>query len=564
MSNITKNGAPDKNTAGAVGDLYTNTITGNIYECVCVYEIISGDEIRYEYDWVLINTEITDDEIAETINYTKTNVEKLVKKEIISVQDYGAVGDKVNDDTQAIKDALKNGRYVTAKGEKHYIITDTIVIPQHATLDFNNAYVTFMGENACFQLKQASAIKNVRINISAGLLLTKSAIYIDGNDIFHVGHSTTPNIEGVSIEQHANGEEDIAYRNNIGIWLNANQQTPNTSCCISGVLVEKIKAKLLKHVIYLSVKDAVDNTGSVYISSNTFRDILAYNCKCFIKDEILEDSSTNASVGSNIYDNLHLQPHDGMETCYMDVCGSGNSFVNPIFWDNDRPSNKTDQIIIRGDYNYISGVMAPSITTDYVNNMGSYNFYQGSTYGAPAQYFGGNYVSERGYQKKWRGMSLRTEHIYHTQISSINSGTIEGSNDVESMFMPLTYGDLAQGYTCIRFKSIGTCDETTQVRRFWLGLHDSNYICGGSLAEGYAAGYDCDCLFAIRKYDTYAEVLMHIKVVIKDSIIMNKVYSEKKYNITNDMIINPRLRLGSTNAGGITQIYQEIRMIFHE
>ena len=148
-------------------------------------------------------------------------------------------------------------------------------------------------------------LKNVKININSGVLLNKSVIYINGNDVFHVGWTHTPNIENISIEDK-NTVGTPYYRQNIGIWLDASQNEANATCCVTGVLVENVKAILLKHIIYMSVGDKPSNSINVYITSNTFRNILGYNCACFIKDEIISDNSGKVGVGSNVYDNLSV------------------------------------------------------------------------------------------------------------------------------------------------------------------------------------------------------------------------------------------------------------------
>lgn len=504
------------------------------------------------------------DVVEADLEEANLQLARIDKKEFVSIMDYGAIGDKNNDDTQAIINALSKGRYVTAKGEKHYIISGVITIPKHVTLDFNNAYVTFMGNNACFKLKQSSSLKNVRINIPAGLVLSKSVIYIDGNDVFHVGYSTTPNIENISIDQAVSSSEDIAYRKNIGIWLDASQNKINTSCCISGVLFQNIKATLLKHVIYLSAKDQPGNTSFVYITSNTFKNILAYNCACFIKDEVIEGSTEKAMVSSNVYENLHFQPADDIETCYIDICGEGNSFLNPIFWDNSRPSNVTNQIIIRGNHNHISGPKIPPYKSSYVNIIGEYNFYHGNTYGMPTQYYGGKYISGRGYQKEWKNKLLPMEYIYSKAITSIKSGTIEGSNDTITIEMPLTFGELGEGYTNIKLYSVGTCDKTTEVRRFWAGLGDNNYFVGASSQELYAESYECEVNYSIRKYaEKYAKVVVSTVYCIGGTRII-KIRNETIYDITDETVINPRLLIGSTSKGNIEQLYYDIKISFHE
>lgn len=498
------------------------------------------------------------------INNINNQIDYINNKEIVSIIDFGAVGDKLNDDTEAIKKALKKGRYVTAKGEKHYIISDLIEIPEHVTLDFNNAYVTFIGSNACFQLKRSSSIKNVRINIKSGLVLNKSVIYLDGNDVFNVGWSHTPYIDNISITQEGSSG-DVSYRSNVGIWFDNRQKIANNRCCITGVLVKNVKAVLLKHIIYITVSDQINNTSNVFVTSNTFDSIMGYNCTCFIKDEIIIGSTSKASVGSNVYNNLHLQPADDIYTQYIDISGRGNSFTNALFWDNERPSNKTDQVVIRGDYNYISGSVIPPYKTGYVNIIGKYNYYQGFTYGIPTQYFGGKYISGRGYQKEWKEKLLPMEYTYDKSLKNVTSGLIENSSDTVAVEIPLTYGDIGYGTTKISIESIGTCEKTTEIRRFWCSYGDTKYYCGGSSASAYGDNYKCNVEYIIRKYnENYVDIIVQLVYTIGSTERVCKLKTDRKYNITDNTQINPKLLMGSTSNANMTQLYHDIKIDFHE
>ena len=61
MAEISKAGIPGKNTVGALGDIYINTITGDRYKLVYIYTTTSDDDVVVEYDWELIINEISAD-----------------------------------------------------------------------------------------------------------------------------------------------------------------------------------------------------------------------------------------------------------------------------------------------------------------------------------------------------------------------------------------------------------------------------------------------------------------------------------------------------------------------
>ena len=52
MAEINKSGAPDKNTAGQLGDIYTDISTGKKYKltCICRTTTYDGDTIDYEWE----------------------------------------------------------------------------------------------------------------------------------------------------------------------------------------------------------------------------------------------------------------------------------------------------------------------------------------------------------------------------------------------------------------------------------------------------------------------------------------------------------------------------------
>lgn len=52
MAEIKGVGAPNRNTAGAIGDIYTDTETGYRYKCVFAYR--TGDNGEFECDWKII------------------------------------------------------------------------------------------------------------------------------------------------------------------------------------------------------------------------------------------------------------------------------------------------------------------------------------------------------------------------------------------------------------------------------------------------------------------------------------------------------------------------------
>lgn len=72
------------------------------------------------------------------------NVEKL--RDIVSVLDYGAVGNGIADDTAALQAAFNSGRaLVTFEPGANYRITNTVTVPPLVSVDFQTAKITYAG-----------------------------------------------------------------------------------------------------------------------------------------------------------------------------------------------------------------------------------------------------------------------------------------------------------------------------------------------------------------------------------------------------------------------------------
>lgn len=78
----------------------------------------------------LKNTNVNDSLIS--ISTSRSLIDKL--SDIVSVKDFGAVGDAVTDDTASFKNALASGSNYVFVPVGNYYLTDTIVIPAHTSL----------------------------------------------------------------------------------------------------------------------------------------------------------------------------------------------------------------------------------------------------------------------------------------------------------------------------------------------------------------------------------------------------------------------------------------------
>lgn len=61
MAYITQSGAPNKQTTGAVGDIYIDSDTGKQYTLVAIYATTTKDKTVTDYEWNTITTASTGD-----------------------------------------------------------------------------------------------------------------------------------------------------------------------------------------------------------------------------------------------------------------------------------------------------------------------------------------------------------------------------------------------------------------------------------------------------------------------------------------------------------------------
>lgn len=535
-----------------------------------IYDLLNGDLIKginqQLEKWLNDGTfqNLVNNKIFNELN---NKLDNLLNMEV-NIISYGAIGDKINDDTMAIKSAIKNGRYITCNPSKHYIITDIIEVPKYVTLDFKNAHITLMGANACFKMNAYSKILNARIHINSNIKLQNSVIYIRGDEIIDVGWDEVIDIRNISIEQEGSITSN-GYKENIGLWLDCRQTNINSRSVISGILVDNLKGVKLKHLIYNCVSGITGSTEKSYITSNTFNNLSGYNCKCFIKDEII--GSVNGgngvdqmvSLGANNYNNLHFQPEDNLETQYIDLCGDGNNIISAYFWDNSRPSNQENQIVLRGNFNYIQGAVMPPYPSIYWSNLGQYNTIIGKTYGIPTHYEGGQFIAERNLHRKWGGNNYNiTRFNLYKSVATKKAGSITNNEDTPIIDLNINWSDLPVGTNIIDLNAMGTGLSTNKEnRRIWIKINN-NFKCGGSHPDNtYCTEWECDGKIVIRKYlEGYADIRIKLKSIYS-GYILNKHTSYRLYNNEVTEIINIQLVIGSDVENEMICNYAESNMM---
>lgn len=71
MASIEKVGAPDIHTVGSVGDICTDTATGNKYKCTAVITSTAYKETEKSYSWELVKSEGGSSAVSPTISISE-------------------------------------------------------------------------------------------------------------------------------------------------------------------------------------------------------------------------------------------------------------------------------------------------------------------------------------------------------------------------------------------------------------------------------------------------------------------------------------------------------------
>lgn len=156
-----------------------------------------------------------------TAELSRTVESKL--RETVSVKDFGAVGDGIADDTDAIQDALDSGTEINLISGENYYVSTAITISSDTIINGNGATITGNG-NHIFDLANAALkISNTRFDdISTG---TSQGFAI---------YSTSTGIDNTIINQCSFGRTSIVLRDDASDGVANNRNIRITDCTFNG------------------------------------------------------------------------------------------------------------------------------------------------------------------------------------------------------------------------------------------------------------------------------------------------------------------------------------------
>lgn len=278
MASITKNGAPSKHTVGAVGDTCTNTLTGDVYECVYVYKFVIGDKIRYEYEWEKINKTNNDGS-----GYEETDAR-------LDALEAGRVTDKqeINAKVEALEDTVVSNKDATD--------LDIYRIDQHMTLldkkiDDGVAEVYGVAETVDGKIAEVEADvdefeRNLNTDVQQFKIDTNAAMTAHKNEVSEV-------VEGFNSQLAQNAE-----KNKINIFTHVENENSNITELLNNLFKnENICIDLMNGKFVISDEVTMSYNSSII---NGTLDITSNGClsinKSFCKVENINFNGFNSEV----------------------------------------------------------------------------------------------------------------------------------------------------------------------------------------------------------------------------------------------------------------------------
>lgn len=278
----------------------------------------------------------------------------------VQVEDHGAIGDGVTDDTVAIQHTIddaskdKSGIVYLHPGKK-YVITSTLTLKKGVELKLgNNTKLQVNGNFTAIELEKNSSINGGVIEI-VNTSFDSDVIYLDGENQFY-GIWDSTQIKNVKIINSVGNTKGTALSLYAG----------GPSHYISFINFQDISISGFETGVMLLTEDPKNDEHS-WINGNRFQNLSMENCINFI---VLKGSVTipNESSG-NLFTKMQIQL-DGVTKKVLTIDGSDNRFDGMI-WDVQTLSH-TEPIISLSDQSF-KNIIQLNLDSKYINNEGENN-----------------------------------------------------------------------------------------------------------------------------------------------------------------------------------------------
>ena len=184
----------------------------NIVEDSIVYTrgfSVPGDGGGSKYEIVYAPGEVPDGYTSIRLNNRDTLRAHLSTENVVVPEQFGAIGDGINDDTDAINRILNTDYPININSNQKYRVTNNITIPTGKFIDFKGA--TLILDDCRLLIENVADVSIHNINISA-TGDSKTAFYINKSSRISI---TNSNIIGVK-----NNESAISIKDSDHIYIN--------------------------------------------------------------------------------------------------------------------------------------------------------------------------------------------------------------------------------------------------------------------------------------------------------------------------------------------------------
>lgn len=214
---------------------------------------------------------------------------------------YGAVGDGVTDDAQAITQALAARKNVVFDGDKTYAVGSTIVIPADSMVDFRGATIVPLGNHDVIRVKPGSLTENLVVRCTGVSGWDSAAVVLYGGDHFRAYNPTT--IKNVKLYNNISSTAGLTTQG-VGFKLYGDQ----FGDFVEGITIEEASTHGFGiGMLFEGVSDDTENTtgGIVFIGANKFRGYWSFYDNRGI---VMPNKFPNTHITNNIFTDLQIEP----------------------------------------------------------------------------------------------------------------------------------------------------------------------------------------------------------------------------------------------------------------
>jgi hypothetical protein len=230
---------------------------------------------------------------------TEEYVDNLVDH--TSPEYFGAVGDGVTDDSEAITQALTASKNVVFDGDKTYAVGSTIVIPADSMVNFRGATIVPLGNHDVIQVKPGSFTENLVVRCTNTAGWDSSAIVLYGRDQFHHNNPTT--IRNIKLFCNTSYTAGLTTQG-VGVKLYGDNFGDN----VAGITADEIFTYGFGiGILFEGVDDYAENPtgGLVFIGANKFRGYWSFMDNVGIS---MKSKFPNTHITNNIFTDLQIEP----------------------------------------------------------------------------------------------------------------------------------------------------------------------------------------------------------------------------------------------------------------